>query len=178
MWPNVGEVHVWRAMRSDHTLLDQVAAGLSEDETGWAQRLCRTSDRNLYVLAHAFMRDILARYLGVAPSDVRFERGPHGKPYLTGNNRQDLCFNLSHSRDAILLALTSKAEVGVDIEYNEPLDDLMDIAGRFFAPDELAALAAHRGENRVSFFYRLWTRKESYLKACGKGLSYPLQASV
>ena len=116
----------------------------------------------------------LARYLSVTPIEIALESAAHGKPYLARSHCTDLHFNLSHSGDAVLCALTSGPEIGVDIEATVLSDNLLNVASHFFAPDECAALAARRGSDRAAFFYRLWTRKEAYLKARGKGLSHPL----
>jgi len=110
------------------------------------------------------------------PIEIALKRAAHGKPFLAGSHCTNLRFNLSHSGDAVLCALARGREIGVDIEATVPSDDLLNIATQFFAPDECAALAARNGGERTALFYQLWTRKEAYLKARGKGLSHPLNS--
>ena len=102
-----------------------------------------------------------------------FACGEHGKPYLP--NRPDLHFNVSHSGDYVICAL-SAAPVGCDIEMLKPVRS--HVAARCFSPEENAALAAQPDEAaRETLFTRIWTLKESFLKAVGCGISVPL-ASV
>ena len=169
-----GEIHLWLALRGDGPLIDIGSAGLSTDEIARARRLQRPADRELFLLAHAMLRDVLARYLSVMPIQIVLKSAANGKPFLADSHCTDLRFNLSHSGDAVLCALTRGREIGVDIEAAAPREDLLSIARHFFAPDECTALAARSGDDRLALFYLLWTRKEAYLKACGKGLSYPL----
>ena len=74
-----------------------------------------------------------------------------------------------------LFALTGRCEVGVDVEYVRPFSDEMGLADRFFTPCESAALRQLDAARRRETFFRLWTRKEAYLKAHGLGLSFGLE---
>jgi len=94
---------------------------------------------------------------------VRFERGNRGKPHLPGNTP----FNITHAGDYAVLALSSRT-VGVDLEMVRPID-WQKIATRFFHPEERAYLAGT--SNPGAEFFRIWTLKESYLKAEGVGFS-------
>jgi 4'-phosphopantetheinyl transferase len=87
---------------------------------------------------------------------------------------RDLRFNLSHSGDRALLAVAIGREVGVDVEAQAPVDALA-LAAHAFSANERAALAATPAEDRLAAFYRGWTRKESFVKALGCGLSFPLR---
>ena len=122
------------------------------------------------------LRDVLAQYLGVAPLAIRLGSSALGKPFLAGRYSAELHFNLSHSGDSVLIGVTRGREIGVDIETAVPSDDLLSVATHYFAPDECTALAAAGDADCVALFYLLWTRKEAYLKACGTGLSHPLNA--
>ncbi|HLJ80654.1 MAG TPA: 4'-phosphopantetheinyl transferase superfamily protein, partial [Ktedonobacterales bacterium] len=99
----------------------------------------------------------------------------HGKPYLASSTvRLPLQFNVSHSEECALIALAHDLELGVDIEYMRPLDDMDAIARTVFSPHERATLAALDGPRRHEAFYACWARKEAYIKAIGRGLSFPL----
>jgi len=171
-----GEVHLWLALRGDGPSAPKESCDLTTDEIAAARRLRRPVDRELYVLAHVMLRDVLAHYLGLQPIEIALQTAAYGKPYLMDSQGTDLRFNLSHSKDAVLCGLTRGCEIGVDIEAMAHNDDLLNIATHFFAADEIAALAARCGDDRTTLFYRLWTRKEAYLKAHGKGLSHPLNS--
>ena len=107
---------------------------------------------------------IISGYLGLAPAEVRLELGRRGKPSLTPDER--LSFNLSHAGSKGLLAVTSGSRVGVDIEALRPLLNPIGLARRFFSPLEADALAA--SSDPLAAFFRVWVRKEAYLKGLGK----------
>ena len=161
------EVHVWHA-RMDGT---DFRALLSADELARAARFHFSRDRDRFVFFHGVLRTILGRQLGAAPAALRFETAPGGKPYLPGS---PLRFNVSHSRDDVLIAAAWEREVGIDIEFLRADVAVSGIAERFFSPGECAALAALPPEDRVRGFFTCWTRKEAYLKARGSGLALPL----
>ncbi len=101
-------------------------------------------------------------------------RETYGKPYLTGT--EQLFFNLSHS-GSYAAAVFSDEPVGIDVERVRPAD--LALAKRFFAAEEYAALRAVSDERDMGGrldreFIRLWTRKESYIKAVGEGMHLPL----
>lgn len=124
--------------------------------------------RRNYTVVHASLRILLARYLDACPLAVRLTAGPNGKPYVD----PPCCvqFNLSHSEDSVLFAFTASREIGVDLEMVRPLEDMLDIAQRFFCPEEACELASLHANEQLHAFFRCWTRKEAYLKAVGDGL--------
>jgi 4'-phosphopantetheinyl transferase len=85
-----------------------------------------------------------------------------------------LHFNLAHSGELALLALTRAGEVGVDVERIRPMPDALELAARFFSPREVAALQTVPPDDANAAFFRLWTRKEAWLKATGEGIAESL----
>ncbi|MBI4860254.1 MAG: 4'-phosphopantetheinyl transferase superfamily protein, partial [Candidatus Riflebacteria bacterium] len=142
---------------------------LAPDETIRASRLAQRSRRVEYVLGKLLTRRVLAFHGGLAAGSPRFVARPGGKPELPG---MDLGFNLSHKRGLLALAVARGAEVGVDVETVQGKDPKM--AHRVFAPPEIALVESIPRERRALAFTVLWTLKESYIKARGKGLSIPL----
>jgi 4'-phosphopantetheinyl transferase len=167
-----GEVHVW-SMPSG-TGDDAIALALLDDsERARANRFRAARDRHWYVSHHAFVRRVLGRYLGVAPSALMMRVGTHGKPELAPD--QPLAFNASRSGGLSVVAVAS-APVGVDIEQVRPIDDALQIADGLFADGERRRLRMLPRSARSQAFLALWTRKESVVKATGRGLSQPLDA--
>jgi 4'-phosphopantetheinyl transferase len=167
-----GEVHVWRASLA--LAPDEVSgcmANLSADERERAHRFVVEPARAQFVAARSALRAILALYLGRAPEDVRFVLGPVGKPSLA-NAASPLFFNLSHSREVALVAVTRSGEIGVDVEHVREMATRDAMAERFFHPNEVAALQTLPPDLRARGFFNAWTRKEAFLKATGKGISY------
>ncbi len=122
-----------------------------------------------------FASELLAATLGDrAP---RIERDVRGRPQLHGEYaRFDI--NWSHSGELLLLALGEGVEVGVDVEFLRPRPRAMELAQRFFHPDETARLLALPGEAQAPTFVRLWCAKEAVLKAHGHGISFGLEKLV
>ena len=145
---------------------------LDDDERARAARFIRSEDARRFVAAHAMVRVVLGRCLDVAPTAVRFTVDTYGKPVLC-EAESGIRFNLSHSGDRALLAIATRREIGVDIERERDIE-VLDLATRFFAPGECRSLSALPVDHRLSAFYRCWTRKESFIKARGHGLSFPL----
>src|SRR5271165_3389185 len=110
---------------------------LSPAELARANRFHFAKDRQAYIAAHGTLRTILATYLGCGPAEIDFARGTNGKPAVAG-----IQFNLSHSADLGVVAVTPSREVGVDVEYVDPNRANLDVARRFFSPPEVAVLQA------------------------------------
>jgi 4'-phosphopantetheinyl transferase len=169
------EVHLWLAsLEAGHVDPEGILGILSEEEGARAGRFRFRPDRDRFLLGRATLRSVLGRYLRKSPAHISFSLGPQGKPRLTEGDGA-LQFNFSHSGKWALLAVASERSVGVDIERIDPDRATDEIAGRFFAPDEVAALRGIPPAGRVGAFFRCWTRKEAYIKARGEGLWIPLQ---
>jgi len=171
-----GEVHVWCATLDQPTSqFLRLAQTLSADEHVRADRYCFTRDRRHFIVGRALLRVILGGYLDVEPDRLRFGYSHHGKPSLAeGSGGGILCFNVSHSQGLALYAVARDRHVGVDLERTRPVDDLEQIAERFFSLREHAALRALPTQMKHEAFFNCWTRKEAYVKARGDGLSLPL----
>lgn len=89
--------------------------------------------------------------------------GPHGKPC-----HEALHFNLSHSGRYVICAV-GEGEIGCDIQKIRPCRESM--VRRFFAPDEQEYILSVQGKERDERFILLWSRKESFLKMTGEGLT-------
>lgn len=161
-----GEVHVWRIVLGDlHADVPRLRAWLSADEIERADRFKFDRHRVDFVAGRAAMRLLLGAYFDATPATLHFSYGERGKPSLPA-----LDFNLSHSGGLALLAVARSRAVGVDVEQVRPEVDTEGIARRFFSAVEVEALLGLPEPERVDAFFRCWTRKEAYIKACGEGL--------
>ena len=173
---HANEVHVWRAgLDADAATLERWRQTLSTEELARADRFRFPTDRDHYTAGRGMLRSLLARYLGMSAADIRFCVNAHGKPALDfGGGNAEPHFNLSHSHGLALFAFTLRGEVGVDVEYIRPSLREMDLAQRFFSPQEVDALRALPKSSQREMFFHCWTRKEAYIKARGAGLSISL----
>jgi 4'-phosphopantetheinyl transferase len=170
------DVHVWCAVLDQPAgRVEQLAQTLSEDEKARSDRFYFEQHRKRFIIARGLLRTILGRYLDIAPNLVNFYYGSQGKPALAEDLAvSKLQFNVSHSQDLALYAVTCDRAVGIDIEYIRPMTDAEQLAGRFFAAKEAEILRSLPEYQKQQAFFNCWTRKEAYVKACGAGLSQPL----
>lgn len=175
------EVHIWCvSLEQEQARVEAFFRTLSPDEQERAQRFYFERDRRHFTVARGVLRDILSRYLPRAPHDMLFSYGPKGKPGLAPEflkavpQAGDLRFNLSHAGGLALYGFTRGRDIGVDIEQIRALEDAEQIARRFFAPGEVQVFCALPPASRMQGFFNCWSRKESYIKATGDGLSMPL----
>ncbi len=170
------EVHVWRVRLDVADWRCSLApARLSDDEILRVRRFPFDRERRRFAVCRSTLRAILGAYLETPPRELSFRAGPYGKPSLNPKRHgRHIRFNVSHSDELALVAIGREREVGVDVELVRPLDGIDEIVARHFAPAEQLAFSRVGGTVRLSAFYRSWTIKEAYLKACGVGMSRPL----
>jgi 4'-phosphopantetheinyl transferase len=167
-------IAVWRVpMKIDQPLRDDEWGSLSADERARAERFKFDAPRIRLVRCRRALRFILSQWLDVAPSSLIFEYGEHGKPELISP-----CgipsFNVSHSHDWAMVAVTATGQLGVDVERCDPRMTWPGLARRFFSAREVNDLFALPAEQQLAAFYQIWTGKEAFIKAIGRGLSFPL----
>lgn len=147
---------------------DAVAAAVRDlpaDELARAGRLKQPGHREQWLAGRVQVRRALSDRLGIAPARVPIVTRLGGKPAVDGD---PLRFNLSHSGDVLLLAVSADREVGVDVERAEASRDLVALARRYFSDAEAAAIGT-TADVPTSFF-RAWTRKEAVAKCLGVGV--------
>lgn len=125
--------------------------------------------RNRIASSDEFKRRVLSHYAGHEPGAWQFGLGDQGKPHLLDTSLA-LDFNVSHSGDWLVCAVTAGTPVGVDVEECKPTRDVMTLARRFFREEEVAAMAACGDGAQCDLFYDLWTLKEAAVKARGSVL--------
>ncbi len=118
-----------------------------------------------------FLQDILKGHLDMAIAKFALVKGKYGKPFLDKSiNDKDIRFNLTHSRDLVLIAVTNSVEIGVDLEVIRPFRQSIKFAERFFSAEEQECLKRLEGGERDLQFYSFWVEKEAKAKALGIGI--------
>ncbi|MFM7885615.1 MAG: 4'-phosphopantetheinyl transferase family protein [Pseudanabaena sp.] len=153
---------------------------LAEDERLRMARFKRENLRRNFVAARGNLRIILAQWLGCKPKEIVFGYSDRGKPYLQNSPsiNQNIHFNLAHSQDLAIYAVSSDREVGIDLEYINPHCDIEGIAQRYFSPSEYKLIKEFGDRDpslAVQAFYQAWTLKEAYGKATGQGIANILE---
>lgn len=147
--------------------LDLAGAQALLPQAEWAelQPVARAEVRIRRIVARTVLVCVLAERLGCSPGDISLVRGPLGKPALSPDHGVGLQFNLSHSGDHAVIALSTLGSTGVDLEVLRERARLQGLAALAFGPAELQSW--HDTGCELRDFYRLWTRKEAAIKAWG-----------
>lgn len=135
-------------------------------------------NKNEFLSGRYLIKTVLARQLGIEPRNIVIEKNEDGKLFLSelfqDQAKGEIKFNISHSRGIVVLAATLDFELGVDVEkVDRPIDDIVE---RFFTIPEKQYVFSFNEPQRNAAAYKLWTLKEAYIKAQGKGLSMPLDS--
>ncbi|WP_024303047.1 4'-phosphopantetheinyl transferase superfamily protein [Pseudogulbenkiania sp. MAI-1] len=173
--PPPHEVHVWCAdLDVPPGTSAHLYATLSVEERKRSARFRFPRDQRRFVAAHGVLRELLGRYLQVPPDRIGYVYNACGKPDLGPEWGGRLTFNLSHSAGLALIAIAAGANIGVDVEYLRAQSDYADIAQLFFSAAEVDQLSGLPDPLYADAFLACWTKKEACLKACGDGLTQPL----
>jgi len=151
---------------------------LSREERAKGSRFVFEADRHRYFVARAMTRQLIGGYLGIDPSICAFELNEYGKPFVHEAQQVSppISFNVSHTSGLIVIAVTRRLAVGIDVENVSKQPAPLEIASQYFAPSEVAQLQSSTHLEKGLRFFEFWTLKEAYIKARGMGLSIPLQS--
>ncbi len=170
----VAQVDVfWADLDAAASALPRWQALLDGDESARAARFRFERDHHRYIACHGILRVLLSGYADRAPTALRFDVTGYGKPVL---NNSALRFNISHSHQLALFAISRDVTVGCDVEWHDERFLAENIPEHFFSPAEIAELDAVPQAGRLAAFFAGWTRKEAYIKARGLGMSLPLNS--
>ncbi|PHS69851.1 MAG: 4-phosphopantetheinyl transferase [Cycloclasticus sp.] len=162
----VGEVHVWKL---DLDVLFS-KSDMSKVSIKECKKINRLHDSKHQVRALAMkvqLRELLSRYLSIKPSEIEFGLAEFGKPYLKNS---PLSFNVSHSGDRALVAISLCEKMGVDIENWRVIDNLQGLVERNFSVEEKNQWLDIDDNKRMPIFFDIWVCKEAFIKATGRGL--------
>ena len=171
------DVHIWRGwLDQPRRCVEQLAQSLSADERMRADRFRFETDRVRFIVARGMLRSILSLYLGIEAGQVELYYQRQGKPYLPESlNQAPIHFSMAHSHQLAVYAFVHAREIGIDLEYAQPMPWLWQTAAAFMSEHELSLLSALPADQQQQAFYLCWTRKEAYIKARGVGLAQPLE---
>ncbi|WP_239613718.1 4'-phosphopantetheinyl transferase family protein [Cohnella mopanensis] len=157
-------------LRIDHLrhaeIIEWLSEYVSKTRLNKAKRYKVADDFNRSVISELLVNYILLTQYQLPGQSLEWATHSSGKPYL--RSWPDLYFNVSHAQDFVACVF-DRDEVGVDIEYMREFR-YSDIANRFFTRYENTFIANHSDDTKLNAFYKVWTHKESYLKAIGSGL--------
>ena len=156
---------------------DRTFAVINPEEENRAERFINTQHGENFRLVRGTLRLCLSTYLDMPADMIRFEFNKYGKPKITlSQNPKALRFNVSHSQRMAAFIFSTGKSVGVDIEFIKPIKNMSRLADHVCSAQELQEFNAMDQQLRQDAFFRLWTRKEAFIKAKGQGLSMGLRS--
>ena len=165
------DIHIWlvdiESFTDDLTLFYQT---LSIDELSRAKKYKFAYLQDKFIINRGFLRLILAKYLSIKAKDIELAYNHKGKPFLVPSNQSKINFNLSHKNKYTIYAVSNN-DLGIDLEAIKSDIEVENIAKRFFTNHEYNDICCLQKEEKLEYFFQLWTAKEAYLKAIGEGLS-------
>ncbi len=165
------DIHIWTIdLNQDRDRIQSLSQCLTDQECHRAAKFINPTHSDRWTVARGYLRQILSQYLDLTPDRIVFTYGQQGKPAIAGNPIE---FNLSHSHDRAVYAISAKHPVGIDLEYIHPIN-AAELVDRFFSPAERAIFHSLPVSLHQAAFFHAWTQKEAYLKANGTGLTTPL----
>jgi len=170
---NDNEVHLWQAcLEQPCSRIQELEQLLCLAEKSRAEKFVFAQHRQRFIVGRGFLRRILGGYLNQPATSLAFSYGLQGKPELVSSSVYDkLYFNVSHSHEMVLYAISRNCQVGVDVEYLRAKQDVENIAEHYFYPGECEVIASLSAERKTAAFFKAWTVKEAYAKATGEGLA-------
>ena len=161
-------IHVWTArMDVDAHAMEEMVHRLSPIERIRAEAMPEERASRQYVISRAMQRQLLAGYVGGHPSEIRFGSVAMGKPTLAYPNDIGLTFNTTHSGDLVVIAVTARRDVGVDVERVRPVERALKVSKRCFSAEEHEMLVSLSPGELARAFLSIWVKREGTAKARG-----------
>jgi 4'-phosphopantetheinyl transferase len=175
----IADVEIWHLdLDAIRTHLERVKHHLSSDEQERANHFIQRKTNEQFVLVRGLLREILAERINstasesVTPSSLHFSYGCFGKPFLS--EYQDWQFNVAHTRNIALIAVIRNRAVGIDVQWCNPDMNINEaMIAAYSDSEKLLADLDPKAKHATGF--QLWTLKEAYAKANGRGLSLKLK---
>jgi 4'-phosphopantetheinyl transferase len=152
--------------------LQTLSSYLSLKEQEQAEKYAFPYLRRRYIISHGLLRILIEKYTSINPSDIEYTYNKYKKPFL--KQSPELYFNMSHSKEYVSYVFSYNVLVGIDIEFINSDIDINNLLSFIASPNEIIDFSMLDTQYKLLTFYKVWTMKESFLKALGIGLTYPL----
>ena len=169
-------IDIWRAnLKLPFMEAAQFQGLLSREEQDRAARYKSDKRHKQFIVSRGLLRMLIGRYLDINPAGFDFSYTSHQKPFLpVAALGVPITFNITHSHNMILVALSLNRNIGIDAEYIRHNVEFRKLGKRFFSRQESVALEAYGNSDLPAAFFACWTRKEAFVKAIGDGIAFGL----
>ena len=170
----VNEIHIWSAnLEQPEAIIEGYYSILSDNEKKKVDKYKTEGLRNRHIISKGLLRILIAKYMNYSPNEIIFYFNEFGKPSISPDSEgTNLFFNLSHSDNIAVFVFSGNREVGIDVEKVKELADMEGVVDLCFSESEKKWFSKLPSAKKEEMFYKIWTCKEAYIKAIGKGLSF------
>jgi len=148
--------------------IDYLLSILDLNEKLMSEKFFKKTDRDRYIISHAYLRILLSKYYPLIQKDEwKFKVNKYGKPEISNECSYYIYFNISHTETCAYLIFSTYPSCGIDVETYKKINLKKEMLNLIFTNEEKKEFTLY--ENKIEFFYILWTLKEAYLKAKGVG---------
>jgi len=148
---------------------------LNGDEKLKVASFIRPEIQKKYIKTRGVLRKVLAKYLDIKPQEIDIQIAEHGKPFV---ENEELFFNLSHTANRLVIAVSNNSEIGIDLEQYKYRKNLQGLVKKCFSEEEKYFWESLSVQQQAMLFYQLWVRKEAFVKAIGRGIAVGLDQCV
>lgn len=166
------KVYALKFTAVNYFLFNQLMQYISKEKKVKVCKFVNWEDKYRGLISEVLIRNIIWDELNIRNDDIFFEKNQFGKPFLKGYD--NFHFNISHSGEWIVCTIDNE-DIGIDIEKIQNIN-YGELAQSFFTEKEYNYIVEASLNDQLNNFYRIWTLKESYIKAEGRGLSIPLKS--
>ncbi|NOQ77432.1 MAG: 4'-phosphopantetheinyl transferase superfamily protein [Methylococcaceae bacterium] len=148
---------------------------LNKTEKQKAASFIRPELQQKYIKTRGLLRKVLGSYLNIKPQKISIKVAEYGKPFI---EEKEVFFNLSHTANKFVLAVSNTGEIGIDLEQYKKRKNLLGLVKKCFSELEQDYWMGLSESQKTMLFYRLWVRKEAFVKAVGRGIAVGLNQCV
>ncbi len=168
-------VHIWQTnLKALSVYPFDISKTLSSDELERSSKFKSQKDQEDFIFRHYTLRSILSKYCNCQPGEIKFRYNTYKKPSVSVPQSSKIKFNMSYSGEIIIVGVCLQNDIGVDIEKVRKINNIKNIAAENFSLQELKLLNSKF--DKTNTFFKIWTRKEAFIKAYGNGIYYPLKS--
>ena len=148
-------------------LVTALSVYLSKEELNRSKRYHFKKDKNQFIICRSLLKFVLSQHTNIPIQEIKIAIDDYKKPFLVNTNL--ICFNISHSNDYAIIAVSNIMSIGVDIEYINEDFGFSEMVKDIYNSQEINNIV--QSDNKANIFFKYWTRKESIVKATGLGIS-------
>lgn len=165
------EIQIWKLDLSNIYNWNPYLRLLTDEEVNKGNSFKFEINRNQFLAGKVCSKLLISNILKLPPKSIIFKKTPNDKPYLSG---LPIHFNISHSKNYVIIGITKLATLGVDVEFINRDFEITKLSRRFFSQEEAKQVNDSLNTDPYMSFYKCWTKKEAFIKAHGDGLNIPL----